>query len=61
VTGTELLAFIERNPIGSFLFGCAILTMIERVVHSLTHINSPVVRNVVECNRKHVADEDSDD
>jgi hypothetical protein len=49
----ELLAFIERNPIGSFLFGCALIAGIERIVHHVLRIGQP---RVVQCDRKHVDD-----
>ena len=53
----ELLAFIERNPFGSFLFGCAILATIERVVHHVLRVAKPVVK----CDRNHAGGDDGKD
>ena len=52
----ELLAFIERNPVGCFLFGCAVLLGIERIIHHVLRVAKPVVR----CERKHVDDKRDD-
>jgi hypothetical protein len=45
----EFFGFVERNPVGCFIFGLAILWAGERVVTNLMRLARPVIK----CDKPH--------